>query len=43
MGYDRAEQLRTTTAVIGRPIESHNELTTDEASKVIEYQNGLEP
>lgn len=33
---DREQQLDKTTEVIGRPIESHNELTMDEAGKLIE-------
>jgi len=42
MAYDRDMQLATTADVIGRRVESHNDLTTDEATKVIDYQAGLE-
>jgi len=43
MGYDRYEQLRTSSAVIGRDILTHNQLNVDEAGKVIDYQDSLEP
>lgn len=43
MVYDRDMQLETTSAVVGREITTHNELTVDEASKVLDYQNSLEP
>ena len=43
MLYDRDVQLATTSAVIGRDITTHNELTTDEAARVLDYQNQLEP
>lgn len=42
MAYDRDDQLATTASVIGRVIDSHNELTLDEAGKVLDYQNSLE-
>lgn len=42
MGYDRDAQLATSSSVIGRDITTHNELTTDEAGKLIDYLDSLE-
>lgn len=43
MNMDRDDQLTTTSAVIARDIKSHNELSADEASKVLDYLDGQEP
>lgn len=42
MGYARDDQLLASGQVIDRKIASHNELTTDEAGKVLEYLKTLE-
>ena len=40
---DRAERLRLSSDVVGRPLASAAELTTAEADRVLDYLDGLRP
>jgi len=41
LAMDRDDRLKLTSAVVGREIGSANELSRDEASKVIDMLNGI--